>query len=124
MSLTVLIIARLLTPSSSGHGTHTQLGLPPCTFRILTGHNCPGCGLTTSFSNLAHGQLGGALAANPLGVLLFSLVAISLPYFLFRTIRPISIDDFLSSKQMTIGIVAVALAMVGLWIVRLFLGQV
>ena len=43
-------IAVWLKPDPRGFGTHQQLGLPPCTFRSLTGTNCPHCGLTTSFS--------------------------------------------------------------------------
>ena len=32
--------------------THRQLGLPPCTFYLLTGVPCPSCGMTTSFALL------------------------------------------------------------------------
>jgi hypothetical protein len=30
--------------------THTQLGMPPCNFVVLTGKPCPSCGMTTSFA--------------------------------------------------------------------------
>lgn len=50
--------------------THTQIGLPPCTFYKLTGVPCPSCGLTTSFALLLHGDLGNSLRANAVGTLL------------------------------------------------------
>jgi hypothetical protein len=37
--------------------THTQLGMPPCNFVVLTGKPCPSCGMTTSFALLV-GELG------------------------------------------------------------------
>lgn len=58
-----------LTPNPDGHGTHQQLGLPPCTIYFLTGRPCPSCGLTTSVSAIVHGQLGLAWRANPIGYL-------------------------------------------------------
>ena len=56
-----------LDPDPSGSGTHRQLGLPPCTFRLLLSIPCPSCGMTTSFANLAHGRLFDAARANVAG---------------------------------------------------------
>src|SRR4051794_18522002 len=39
---------------------------PPCPFRLLTGLRCPGCGSTRALHQLLHGQVGAALALNPL----------------------------------------------------------
>lgn len=50
--------------------THTQLGLPPCNFVMLSGKPCPSCGMTTSFSLLVHGDLRGSLNANWAGTVL------------------------------------------------------
>ena len=38
-----------------------------CTLRESTGWPCPGCGLTRVAVRMAHGDIGGALDANPLG---------------------------------------------------------
>lgn len=50
--------------------THTQLGLPPCNFVVLTGKPCPSCGMTTSFALLVRGDVGASLRANWVGTLL------------------------------------------------------
>ena len=59
-----------LAPDPAGHGTHQQLGLPPCTIYYLTGRPCPSCGLTTSVSAIIHGQFALAWRANPIGFLI------------------------------------------------------
>jgi len=77
--LTVIVLAALLTPDPAGHGTHRQLGLPPCGFLFVTGYPCPACGLTTSFAHMVRGQIVGAAAANPFGILLFLVSAATIP---------------------------------------------
>ena len=82
-SWAVLGIAAWLRPDPRGFGSHQQLGLPPCTFEALTRVPCPGCGLTTSFANMAHGHVITAFAANLMGPLLFGLtlaVAVAAPW--------------------------------------------
>lgn len=71
----IVALASALLPDPSGIGTHRTLGLHPCFFLSLTGWICPSCGLTTSFTHLAHLQWGQALSAHPLGPALFFLLA-------------------------------------------------
>jgi hypothetical protein len=73
-------LAFMLTPNPRGFGTHESLGLPPCTFRMLFGIPCPSCGMTTSFSNLTHGNLTAAIRANAGGVLLAVVCALQVPW--------------------------------------------
>jgi hypothetical protein len=68
--LVMVGVGLYLTPDPAGHGTHQQLGLPPCTIYYLTGRPCPSCGLTTSVSAILHGQFGLAWRANPMGFLI------------------------------------------------------
>ena len=68
--LVMVAVGLYLTPDPAGHGTHQQLGLPPCTIFYLTGRPCPSCGLTTSVSAILHGQLALAWRANPTGFLI------------------------------------------------------
>jgi hypothetical protein len=75
-SSVVLGIAAWLTPSPAGFGTHTQLGLGSCTMLVLTGWPCPMCGMTTTFTLLAHLRPLDALANQPFGVVLFSLTVL------------------------------------------------
>ncbi|HCU23725.1 MAG TPA: hypothetical protein DF383_01810, partial [Deltaproteobacteria bacterium] len=67
----VFTLSALLTPNSSGIGTHQRLGLPPCLFYTWTGLPCPSCGLTTSFTHLMHGHWREAFHVHPLGPLFF-----------------------------------------------------
>jgi Protein of unknown function (DUF2752) len=46
-----------------------RLPLWRCAFKEHTGWPCPGCGLTRVAVRVAHGDLAGALDANPLGTL-------------------------------------------------------
>ncbi|QDV64624.1 DUF2752 domain-containing protein [Crateriforma conspicua] len=84
--LVLLLIASTLQPSSEGLGTHRQLGLPPCSTRILLGVRCPACGMTTSWSHFTHGQWASSLAVNSGGfflavfALIFSGVAIGVAW--------------------------------------------
>jgi len=72
----VLAIARWLTPAIEGVGTHKQLGLGGCTVLTLTGYPCPMCGMTTTFTHLAHLEPLAALATQPFGVVLFSATVV------------------------------------------------
>jgi hypothetical protein len=85
--VTVFGIARWLDPyDEKGRPrrmeTHLQLGLPPCTFRILTGVPCPSCGMTTSFAFLMRGDLRNSLRANAVGTLLAAACLAFIPWSL------------------------------------------
>lgn len=59
----------------------TNIPLPGlCTFKRVTGLDCPGCGLTRSFISLGHGDLARAWAYNPAGLLLYAVVVFQIPY--------------------------------------------
>ena len=68
-------LARWLEPAAAGLGTHQQLGLPPCTVRVLAGVPCPSCGMTTSFAHFTRGNWRASAAANAGGFLLATLCA-------------------------------------------------
>lgn len=70
---TVLAIATQLTPSPTGYGTHLQLGLGTCSFLRIFGIPCPMCGMTTTFTQLAHLHLWAGTVNQPFGLVLFLL---------------------------------------------------
>lgn len=66
----VMVTAARLTPSPTGMGTHTQLGLDQCAFALRTGLPCPTCGMTTSFSWFARGNIPASFYIQPMGAVL------------------------------------------------------
>jgi hypothetical protein len=73
----VLAIARSLSPSPLGHSTHRQLGLGGCTILTAFGVPCPMCGMTTTFTHLAHLQPVHGTWNQPFGLVLFTLTALA-----------------------------------------------
>ena len=67
----VTAVGFFLKPDGHGHGTHQRLGLPPCPSVLLFDRPCPGCGLTTSWTALLHGDLALAFRSHALGPLLY-----------------------------------------------------
>lgn len=76
-SVLVLATAIRLDPDPRGFGTHTQLGLEPCSVLVRTGTPCLTCGMTTAFANLVRGRVGAAWRANPVGSVLFVLTVLA-----------------------------------------------
>ncbi len=68
--LAVLIVAAFLQPLSRGHGTHQQLGLPPCGWVIAFDRPCMTCGMTTAFAFAADADFPRSFAAQPFGTVL------------------------------------------------------
>jgi hypothetical protein len=82
LPMTALLVAGRLQPSADGLGTHQQLGLPPCSMRVIFGVRCPSCGMTTSWAYFMNGHLVDSFRANPGGFLLaifgFAFVLVAL----------------------------------------------
>lgn len=83
----VTAVALFLTPSPDGHGTHTQLGLPPCPSVSYWDRPCPGCGLTTSWTAMVHGQVSTAFASNWFGPVLYGGFTVTALMGLYGFIR-------------------------------------
>lgn len=63
-----------LTPSPNDIGTHRQLIPVPCPFNVILSLPCPSCGMTTSLSFLAHGDILSSLRSHPVGPVVFIFV--------------------------------------------------
>ena len=64
-ALAILVTAAWVSPDGRGTGTHHQLGLQPCQFLQRTGLPCGTCGMTTSFSYFAHGNILASFYTQP-----------------------------------------------------------
>jgi hypothetical protein len=70
LCLTPLVLAAFLTPAAAGHGTHAQLGMPPCGWAMYFNKPCVTCGMTTAFAHAVKLQLWDAWIAQPMGLAL------------------------------------------------------
>src|SRR5262249_29719492 len=57
-----------------------QLGLPPCSFKVITGMPCPSCGMTTSFALFVRGDLWDSVQANFAGTFLAIMCFLYVPW--------------------------------------------
>jgi len=114
-----LLAAWMIEPDARGYGTHTQLGLPPCGFLLLTGSPCPGCGLTTAFAYGIRGHWSLAVSANPLGFALFLVACSGIPLGMAAALRGWSLDDVIERFALNRWALALAGCAVVVWVVRL-----
>ena len=115
-------IAFLLVPDSRGHGTHEQLGLPPCTLVVLFGIRCPTCGSTTAFAYVARGRLIEALGVNVAATLLALLSVPTGIWVCLSAIRGrwlVTVPSGLTAVAITSALLAIAIID---WVCRLLVG--
>ncbi|MEJ7591742.1 MAG: DUF2752 domain-containing protein [Planctomycetaceae bacterium] len=117
-------IAVWLKPDPRGFGTHQQLGMPPCTFRALTGVNCPHCGLTTSFSWFVRGHFENSMKANPAGLMLASASIFFLIWSVVVSLRGTYVITHEPGRVLLIGFGIWVLFSVVIWCLRLFWKQI
>jgi hypothetical protein len=109
-----LVVAVGLVPSASGMGTHRQLGLPSCTWPAFFGIPCVTCGMTTSFAHAVRGQWVAAFVAQPAGLLLASLAALTVVIAAWVAVSGRPVHRFLRPlARGRTALVAVALLVLG-----------
>ena len=118
--LALLVTAAVLKPSPKGLGTHQQLGLPPCTVRVMFGVPCPSCGMTTSWSHAIRGELFAAAEANTGGLMLAALAALSGPWFTGSAVRGRWLVTIPNPWHYTFVIFVTTIVTVVQWSVRLW----
>lgn len=115
----VIVTAAFLTPDPAGHGTHQQLGLPPCGFLVITGYPCPGCGLTTCFTHMVRLQIPEAVHANAFGVPLFLVSFFTIPVALVGFVRALPVLPTLERFQFEKVAMLLAASSMTVWFVRI-----
>jgi hypothetical protein len=78
-----------------------------CPLRALTGIPCPFCGGTTAAADVGHGNLVGALRANPV-VLVGALVVVAMPAFIAAgTARHVARPPLLTRRTIAVSLMLV-----------------
>lgn len=116
----VLGLSGTLGPEAAGQGAAVQLGLPACGFRTLTGIPCPGCGLTTSFVHLTHGEWVDAAFANPLGVPLWLLAIGAVPVSVWAAVRGVPVSAVGRRVEVRALASLLCVALFTSWLTRVF----
>ena len=83
-------IASQLVGATGPRGDLTVRGrrLPPlCAFRLVTGHRCPGCGMTRGFLYMFRLEPLNALRANPMSPVIFAIATASVAASAERLLR-------------------------------------
>ncbi|MFZ1932598.1 MAG: DUF2752 domain-containing protein [Thermoguttaceae bacterium] len=116
--LGLLATAAVLRPNPTGHGTHQQLGLPPCTFWTLFHRPCPTCGMTTAWAYLMRGKWLDACRVNAGGALLGVLAMAAAPWLLGSAIRGNWLGAAPSERAAAWGAAIVLLVTMTDWAIR------
>lgn len=83
----ILVLAGSFTPVLDNRVLVGPFIMPPCGFKISTGVPCIACYMTRSFALMARGRILEAASLQPMGAVLFSLLALSVPALLFALFR-------------------------------------
>jgi hypothetical protein len=121
--LGLLVTAAAIKPDERGYGTHQRLGLPPCTFKVVTGVRCPSCGMTTSWSYLVRGQIVNSVKSNCGGAFLGLLVIVMVPWALLSGIRGRWLwRPFNERTALVAALTLISITLID-WSVRFFVGS-
>jgi hypothetical protein len=121
----VFTVALALDPYQDGKvwltETHRQLGLPPCTFKRLTGYPCPSCGMTSSFALAVRGDLWNSVKANFVGTMLALGGLVFIPWAVVSALkgRLLGVRDF--ENVLVRGVMLFLVLMFGRWGIMLAL---
>ncbi|MFK8115121.1 MAG: DUF2752 domain-containing protein [Rubripirellula sp.] len=118
LPLVLLGTARTLTPNSEGLGTHQQLGLPPCSMRVLAGIRCPGCGMTTSWAYFTRGHWLSSMQVN-IGGFLLALASLYVAFLSLRSAWAGVMPSMQTQRTLTFYMVGIVVVTILEWIRRL-----
>lgn len=115
----VFYVAARLNPYKDGRvwleETHRQMGFPPCTFKAVTGLPCPSCGMTSSFTLLAHGDPVNSLRANFVGTFLAIALLVVGPWILLCAVRGRWLLVQNVERALVLGVLAMVILLFARW---------
>ena len=98
--------------------------VPLCAVKMFTGLSCPGCGLRSSISFLAHGNIRGSIHAHPMGV----VIAAWLVYMMARQALALLIGrpvpELLRQRQRDMLLWVFLVGLMTHWIARLAISHI
>lgn len=77
LAILILLIGLRVEPSQAGHGSHMQLGLPPCGWVVAFDKPCPTCGMTTAVAYAVRGEILSSFITQPAGMVFALSMAMS-----------------------------------------------
>ena len=84
----LIVLASVLLTPDPVHLSLFGWQLPPlCLIKAVTGHDCPGCGMTRSFTYMGHLDPGMAFRMHLLGPVLWTAVAVQIPWRIVKLLR-------------------------------------
>lgn len=111
----LLGLSAWLNPAGEGHGTHTQIGLPPCSWAAKLDAPCATCGMTTAFSHAANGDLLTSAMTQPMGMLLAVTSAVTLWAGLYQAVAGVRLDRLVARLVRRRAVILVAALFLGSW---------
>ncbi len=118
LPISLLVLASRLEPNSAGLGTHQQLGLPPCSMRVMMGIRCPGCGMTTSWAHFTRGQWASSFQVNSGGFLL-AIYSLAFAFVALGCCMSGNFPSLTTQRVFVVGLLAVAAVTLVDWTIRL-----
>ena len=96
-------------------------GPPLCPYRAITGHSCPGCGLTRAVAALVRGRWNEAVSLHPLAPVLVAEIMVFCVAFVILGPR---LRDRVPTRVASALLVLNAIAFVAIWAARSATGQI
>lgn len=96
-------------------------GPPLCPYRFLTGHTCPGCGLTRAIGALVRGRWHEAVTLHPLAPVVVALVVAGCVGHVLLGDR---VRRFVQSPPGYVLVAGLSVALVATWAIRVRSGQI
>lgn len=107
--LCTVLLGIFITPAILPHDSF-------CLFQRITGHDCPGCGLTRAFLLIPRGQWAEAWVFNPAAFLLYGLFLYWIVKIILQGMNVQFVDGKVA-KGVEVGLLAVGLVvLLGQWL--------